>query len=198
MRKEEGMVTTRSVERRAMGAISGAWWAFLVTGILWLLVALVVLRFDVTSLAAVGTLLGVTLLMAGVNEFVAVGLRNVGWRWAHGLLGVLFVVGGIWAFVRPIAAFWELASILGFLLMLKGSFDIIGSVAMRGINELWWLGLLTGILEVLLAFWVSQQFFAPRAALIILWVGFGALFRGISEIALAFELRGLGREVRAA
>jgi uncharacterized membrane protein HdeD (DUF308 family) len=192
------MVTTQSVERRAMGAVSRAWWVFLVSGILWLLVALVVLRFDATSLAAVGTLLGVILLMAGVNEFVVVGLRNVGWRWLHALMGVLFVTGGIWAFVRPIAAFWELASILGFLLMLKGSFDIIGSVAMRGTNELWWLGLLTGILEVLLAFWVSQQFFAPRAALIILWVGFGALFRGISEIALAFEVRGLGREARVA
>ena len=42
----------------------------------------------------------------------------------------------------------------------------------REINDLWWLGLVVGILEILLAFWASQQFFAPRAALILLWVGF--------------------------
>jgi uncharacterized membrane protein HdeD (DUF308 family) len=191
------MVTSVSAERRAVGEIARAWWVFLVTGILWLLIALVVLRFDATSLAAVGTLLGVVLLMAGVNEFLALGLRNVGWKGFHVVMAILFITGGIWAFVRPISAFWELASILGLLLVLKGSFDIIGSVVSREANELWWLGLGVGILEILLAFWVSQQFFAPRAALVILWVGFGALFRGISEIALAFEVRGLGRRLEA-
>ena len=30
------------------------WWLFLVTGIAWLLISLIVLRFDVTSIAAVG------------------------------------------------------------------------------------------------------------------------------------------------
>jgi uncharacterized membrane protein HdeD (DUF308 family) len=192
------MVTSVSAERRAVGAMTGAWWVFLVTGIFWLLVALVVLRFDASSLAAVGTLLGAVLLMAGVNEFLALGLRNVGWKGLHILMAIFFVAGGIWAFVRPIEAFWELASILGLLLMLKGSFDIVGSVVSREMNVLWWLGLVVGILEVLLAFWVSQQFFAPRAALIIVWVGFSALFRGISEIALAFEIRGVGKTLGAA
>jgi uncharacterized membrane protein HdeD (DUF308 family) len=40
------------------------WWLFLVTGIAWLLISLIVLRFDVTSIAAVGALLGVIFLMA--------------------------------------------------------------------------------------------------------------------------------------
>jgi uncharacterized membrane protein HdeD (DUF308 family) len=181
-------------ERRAFGAMTGAWWVFLVTGVVWLMVALTVLRFDSTSLATVGTLLGAVLLMAGVNEFLALSMRKVAWKGFHVLMGILLVTGGIWAFVRPINAFWELASILGFLLMLKGSFDIVGAVVTREINALWWLGLVVGILEVLLAFWVSQQFFAPRAALIIVWVGFSAMFRGISEIALAFELRGMERK----
>jgi uncharacterized membrane protein HdeD (DUF308 family) len=62
-------------------------------------------------------------------------------------------------------------------------------VAVRPANELWWLGVIVGTFEILLAFWASQQFFAPRAALIIVWVGFAALFRGISEIVLAFGVR---------
>lgn len=191
------MATSVSAERRAVAQVTSSWWVFLATGIFWLLFALVVLRFDATSLAAVGALLGAFLLIAGVNEFVAVGLRDVDWKALHVLMGILFVAGGIWAFLRPIGAFWELASILGLLLMLKGGFDIIGSVVSRETNVLWWLGLVVGILEVLLAFWVSQQFFAPRAALIIVWVGFGALLRGISEIALAFEIRGIGKTLGA-
>jgi uncharacterized membrane protein HdeD (DUF308 family) len=49
---------------------------------------------------------------------------------------------------------------------------------------------MAGILEILLGFWASQQMFPARAApLLLLWVGFFALFCGISEIVIAFEIR---------
>ena len=183
---------------RGMREMTGMWWLFLVTGVLWLLISIMVLRFNVTSVAAVGALLGVVLIIAGVNEFMVLGMRTVGWKWLHGLLGALFVVGGIWAFVHPIGAFYELASILGFLLVLKGSMDIVTSVMQKQLSDLWWLGLLVGIFEVLLGFWASQQIFAPRAILILTWIGFAALFRGIGEIVLAFELRGADKRLAGA
>jgi uncharacterized membrane protein HdeD (DUF308 family) len=172
------------------------WWLFLVTGVAWLIAALIILRFDVTSITAVGVLVGVVLALGTVAE-VAAALAAPVWRWAHWILALLFAIGSIWSFVHPIGAFWELASVLGFLLVFKGSFDIIRGVLTRPVNEVWWLGVAAGIIEVLLAFWVSQQFFAPRAALIIVWVGFSAILRGIGEIALAFDLRRLERDVRA-
>jgi len=187
-----------AAERDASESLARAWWLFLVTGILWLLIALVVLRFNLTSIAAVGVLLGVILLMAGMNEFLMMAIPGLGWKWAHGVLGVLFVIGGIWAFIHPIDAFWELAAILGFLLVLKGSFDIINAVMVREVSDIWWLGLVVGILEILLAFWVSQQYFAPRAAIILIWVGFASLFRGVGEIVTAFELRSAKKDLAAA
>jgi uncharacterized membrane protein HdeD (DUF308 family) len=33
--------------------------------------------------------------------------------------------------------------------------------------------------------------------LLVLWVGFGALFRGINEIVIAFSLRGAKKELAA-
>jgi uncharacterized membrane protein HdeD (DUF308 family) len=111
------------------------------------------------------------------------------WKWAHVALGILYVVGAILAFASPGDAFWALASILGFLLVLKGSLDTVASAMTKDVNEFWWLGLVTGILELLLGFWASQQLFPARAALILIWVGFLALFRGISEVALAFQIR---------
>jgi uncharacterized membrane protein HdeD (DUF308 family) len=183
------------VRERAAREVTGMWWLFLITGVAWLIIALVVLRFDMTSVASVGVLLGVVLLMAAINEFMVLGLRDVAWKWLHGVLAALFVVGGIWAFIHPINAFYELASILGFLLVLKGSMDLIGSVAQREVSELWWLGVVTGGLEILLGFWASQQFFAPRAILILVWVGFFAIFRGVSEIVLAFEARHAHKEL---
>ena len=48
-----------SSSKMASRAASGLWWLFLVTGILWLLISVIVLRFNITSVASVGVLLGV-------------------------------------------------------------------------------------------------------------------------------------------
>jgi uncharacterized membrane protein HdeD (DUF308 family) len=174
-----------------------SWWVFLITGIAWFLIALLVLRFDTGSIATVGFLLGALFLLAGLNEFM-IGAASRTWRWAHYLLGVFFLIGSLWAFVQPIEAFWALASVLGFLLILKGTMDIVVSTATREANPVWGLGLAAGIIEVLLGFWASQQFFPARATLILIWVGFMALFRGFSEIFLAFQIRHAGKALEAA
>jgi uncharacterized membrane protein HdeD (DUF308 family) len=180
-----------SLGRRADAALwrmAGPWWLFLITGIAWLIISLMVLRFTPASINTVGILLGVLFLLAGFNEFM---ISSVGhhWRWAHILLGIFFVIGAIWAFARPFNAFWALASVLGLLLIFKGTLDIISAVMTKDVNPSWWLGLVTGILELILGFWASQQAYPARGALLLLWVGFFALFRGISEIVISFEVR---------
>jgi uncharacterized membrane protein HdeD (DUF308 family) len=176
------------------GAISGVWWLFLITGVAWLIISLIVLRFDTASIATVGALLGIVFLISGLNEWMIAVVRPT-WKWAHIALGILFVIGGFTAFASPYDAFWALASLLGFLLVLKGSLDVIVSAMTKDVNEFWWLGLVTGILELLLGFWVSQQFFPARAVLILIWVGFAALLRGITEIVLAFQIHRLHKAV---
>jgi hypothetical protein len=56
------------------------WWLFLVSGILWLLIAWMVLRLNATSIATVGVLLGVVLLFAGINEVGMASLAPGGGR----------------------------------------------------------------------------------------------------------------------
>ena len=174
--------------RAALWRLAGPWWLFLVTGIAWLIIAVMVLRFTPASVNTVGVLMGVLFLLGAFNEFLIASIRH-SWRWAHILMGILFVVGSIWAFARPFNAFWALASVLGLLLIFKGTLDIIDGVMTKDVNSAWWLGLLTGILEIVLGFWASQQNFPAQGALRLLWVGFFALFRGISELVIAFELR---------
>ena len=147
-----------------------------------------VLRFTPASVNTVGVLMGVLFLLGAFNEFLIASIRHT-WRWAHVVMGVLFVVGAIWAFARPFNAFWSLASVLGLLLIFKGTLDIIAAVVTKDVNSAWWLGLVAGILEIVLGFWASQQQFPARGALLLLWVGFFALFRGISEIVIGFEVR---------
>jgi uncharacterized membrane protein HdeD (DUF308 family) len=115
------------------------------------------------------------------------------WRWAHVLMAIVFLFAACWSFASPFNAFWALATVFGLLLILRGSLDLVTSIASRDINSAWWLGMLAGVLEILLGFWVSQQEFPARATLLLIWVGFFALFRGFSEIVLAFELRSVQR-----
>jgi len=173
---------------RALWRMAGPWWLFLITGIAWLIISVMVLRFTPASINTVGILLGVLFLLAGFNEFMIGGVGH-SWRWAHILLGIFFIIGAIWAFARPFNAFWSLASVLGLLLIFKGTLDIISAIVTKDVNPSWWLGLVAGILELILGFWASQQAFPARGALLLLWVGFFALFRGISEIVIAFEVR---------
>jgi uncharacterized membrane protein HdeD (DUF308 family) len=181
-------LATRRAASAAREEASDLWWVFLVTGIIWLWASIVVLRFDNRSITAVGVILGVVFLGAAANEAMIAGF-SLGWRWLHWLLAGIFLLGALWAFIRPEDAFWALASVLGFVLVIKGTADIAEAVTTKPVNDLWWVQLVVGILEVLLAFWVSQQFYPARADLLILWVGFAALFRGVTEIALAFRLR---------
>jgi uncharacterized membrane protein HdeD (DUF308 family) len=171
-----------------LSRLAGPWWIFLLTGIGWLILAWIALRFAPASIPTVGVLLGVYFLVATINEFFIASVMS-SWRWLHVLVGIIFAFGAGWSFARPYNAFWALASILGLLLIFQGTLYIITSVATREVNPMWWLSLVVGILEILLGFWASQQYRPVQGALLLLWVGFFALFRGISEIVIAFQLR---------
>jgi uncharacterized membrane protein HdeD (DUF308 family) len=174
--------------RAGLSRLAGPWWLFLLTGIAWLILAWIALRFNPASVPTVGALLGVFFLVAMINEFFIASVRSH-WRWLHIVMGVIFAFGAGWAFAQPYNAFWTLASILGLLLIFRGTLDIVTAASTREVNSTWWLGMLVGILEILLGFWAAQQYLPVQGALLLIWVGFFALFRGISEIVVAFELR---------
>jgi uncharacterized membrane protein HdeD (DUF308 family) len=189
------------VSRRVQRAADRVWWLPLAVGIGWFVIAWLVLRADYRSLATVGVLVGVVFLVAAFAEGVLSGLVPGGWRVLHGVLAVIYLLGAVWSFTRPINTFFALASMLGLLLFLQGALYIARSVAQRDRSPYWGITLASGVLTVLLALWVSSSdrvwTLGARAGFILLWVGFMAVFRGASDIALAFELRRLTRDARA-
>ena len=174
------------------------WWLFLISGILWLLIAWMVLRLNATSIATVGVLLGVVFGLSGINEVGLAALAPGGWKVWHYLMAAIFFLGGLYGLVRPVSTFFALASVLGLVLVFYGAFEIVRGVMSRAVNPYWWVGLVMGSLLVLLAFWVSGSdrvyALAQRSYLILFWVGFLALFRGLSQVFLAFTVRHAGQE----
>jgi uncharacterized membrane protein HdeD (DUF308 family) len=187
----------QTFDLEAREAVEGAaryWWLFLLTGLTWLLVSIIVLRWDYTTVAAISVLFGVIALFAGVNELFAIGASRGWWKVLHGLLGVVFVVVGIIAFVHPGDTFAALAAVISFFFIFKGFFDIIVSIATKDEIGVWWLQLVVGIVEVLIGFWAAG-YYGRSVVLLVAWVGIAALVRGITEIVFAFKLRSAGKEL---
>ena len=93
---------------------------------------------------AVSFLFGFVALFAGLNEFFQITVSTSGWKIVHGILGVLFVLAAVWAFVHPHNAFATLAALIGLFLLFKGIFDIMAAFVTKDQFELWWLQLSSG------------------------------------------------------
>ena len=179
-------------EREVVEGAAGRWWLFLLTGIAWLVFALLVFQWDYTTVYAISFLFGVVAVLAGVNEFLQIAVSTSGWKIVRGILGVLFTIAGIWALVHADAAFKTISALIGFFFLFKGIFDLTVAFTARSQFEVWWIQLAIGIIEILLAFWVAGSF-REKTILLVVYVGIIALTRGITELILAFKLKGLGR-----
>src|SRR5262245_40069553 len=98
------------------------WWLFLVTGIGWTVVGLIVLRFDYTSVTAISILFGCVALAAGCLEILNIFVAGGWWKVLYIILAVVFFVVGVMAFIHPGDTFRALAAIISFFLVLAGTF----------------------------------------------------------------------------
>ena len=177
--------------RELLRGLSRFWWLWLVFGIGWVVISLVILQFDQASITTVGILIGLMFFISGLQQFAIAGMVESG-RWLFLLFGFLFVVAGVISFISPENTFAAIADILGFLFLIVGIFWIIQAFAERDENEIWWLGLGAGILMVILAFWTGGQFFIEKQYTLLVFAGIWALMSGVTDIVRAFQIRKLG------
>jgi len=190
--------SAREPELREVGiALSKLWWLWLVFGFLWILIALVILQFDQASVTTVGVLIGAMFLISGVQQLGLAAMVGGAARWVLVFFGALLVVAGIISLISPENTFAGIADILGFLFLIVGIFWIIQAFGERGMNELWWFGLISGVAMIVLAFWTGGQFFIDKAYVLLVFAGIWALFHGINDIFRAFQIRALGKAVEA-
>ena len=145
-----------------------------------MLLALIVLRFDYTTVSAISILFGIVAIAAGVLEFGVLILAAGWWKLLHGVLAVVFIVTGIVAFVHPGNTFAALAAVFSFFLVIAGTFDIVISISVRREIDVWWVQLIMGIIEVVLGFWAAG-YYGRSAVLLVAWVAAIAILRGIRE-----------------
>jgi uncharacterized membrane protein HdeD (DUF308 family) len=178
--------------RPFLSEIARYWWVELAAGVLWTVIALVILKFNHASVVTVGVLTGVLLLVFAAEEFALAALDDRPMRWLWAVFGCLLTAGGVIALINPDNTFAGLAEILGFVFLLIGIMWTVQAFTEQSFNSLWWLSLISGILMIVLAFWTTGQFFLERAYLLLVFAGIWALMKGITDIVRAFQIRSLG------
>jgi len=163
------------------------WWIHLVIGALWLVFALLVFQVDSRSVHVIAIVLGLTCAGAALLELLEVPAADGWWRLGRIGLAIGFAIIAVLCFVHPGNSFKALSTIFAFYLLLRGLFDVTVAIVERG-RPLWWLTLLVGVVQILLAFWAAGNF-GNKAFLLIVWVGASALAHGVLQIVRAFELR---------
>ena len=169
--------------------MANRWWLFVVSGILWFLFANMVLSFDFRTVWAISVWTGLGLIASGLSD-LAVSRLVEEHRWVHVLLGVVSIVGGAMALVWPSATFVVLAGLVSWVLLLRGGLLIALALATRRLDDLWWLSLVLGVLQIAVGFWAAQ-YPGRSIVLLVVWVGVIAVSKGVGDLLLAFRLRQL-------
>jgi uncharacterized membrane protein HdeD (DUF308 family) len=162
------------------------WWILLVTGSLWIVFALIVFQFDYTTVSALSILVGTVCIAGALFQAIAAFASHGWWRVANIVLALAFGAIGVAAYAHPENTFNALASIFAFFLLLRGTWEIVVSLLVRP-AELWWAGLVSGTVQVLLAFWAAGDF-GHKAFLLVVWVGASALAHGVVQIVTGVRL----------
>jgi uncharacterized membrane protein HdeD (DUF308 family) len=183
-------------QRRAIGQFAQGWWIWLIGGAIWILAGRFILQLDRRSITVAGLAIGIMLLVAGVEEFVMAYVVD-GLKWLWYIFGAILLISGIWVLFNPNKAVLAVAASLGFIFALIGIFWIIEAFMTKDANQLWVLGLISGIIMVGLGFWAGGQIFPVQVYTLLIFGGIWALLHGITDIFKAFTIRRLGKMTAA-
>lgn len=155
-----------------------------VLGVLTVLYGLLVLSLRPAALASIAVLAAIALFSAGIAQLFLAGTLSGGWRWFGYVAGALVIIGGILAIVRPVATLYFLALVLAWSFVINGIVRVVSSLAER--RDMWWFGLLIGILELLLGMWAIGSP-GREVLLLVNLIGIFLIVAGIDAIVAAMS-----------
>ncbi len=134
--------------------------------------------------------MGWILLIGGIVRIVkSFQSKPVRGFWLNLIIGILYVIAGLYVLFNPLMATAVLTLTLGILFIVEGIFSIIMSFQARPGGEFSWLVLLDGIITLILGILVWNNFPYSAIWLIGLYVGISLLFSGISLLMIALSAR---------
>jgi uncharacterized membrane protein HdeD (DUF308 family) len=104
------------------------------------------------------------------------------------ILGILFIIVGVWAIVTPVSTYLSLAILFSVTFFVAGFLEIIYSISYRKQLDGWGWSLASGILSLIIGVLLIIY---PQVSIITLplFVGFVVLFHSSMAIAWSIELK---------
>jgi uncharacterized membrane protein HdeD (DUF308 family) len=162
------------------------WWISVIGGIALVLLGLWLLTNLFESVVVLAWLIGVSLIVAGVVEVMALhAVREV--AIAAWISGGLLVAAGIAVLVWPDATLWALAVVAGLALLLAGILRVVVALADRDSGDMplqLALGGLTAIVGIMVLVWPDQTLVVLAVLL-----GLRAIGSGLVAIGVGWQMR---------
>lgn len=180
--------TIRSWTRSQVEIVSRGWWVLLASGIVSIVAGGIIAVADWT-VGDLAVFIGTLLIFRGLFTTFSIPVDGSLRMWSV-VLGLVEVAVGVSVWVWPDPTLLVVAFYIGWLLMFRGVMTIIGSVSGRRFVPYWGVILVAGIIEVLLAIYLLGR---PGLTLVatVLAIGLTAVFYGVLEAVLAFEVKRL-------
>jgi len=155
--------------------------------VLIILLGLLALALPFVAGLAVAAMFAWGLILAGILHFVyGWNVRGAGAHIWEFLVGLVYVVGGVYTLADPLAGLVGLTMVLGTYLLFKGCFEIAGGLIGRHIPGSGWL-LVDAIVSLTLAGIIWSHVLASATWVIGTLLGFSILFTGVSRLLLTLS-----------
>lgn len=174
--------TGRIIHRESVG------WA-IAFSVLLIVLGLIALALPFLAGVAVTAIVAWLLIFGGIAHLVlAFHVRGAGAHLWEALIGVAYLIAGLFLFLHPVAGLVSLTLFLGAYLLFKGIFELVAGFTASGAPGRAWL-FVDAVVSILLALmiWVHLPTAATWAVGTLL--GVAILFSGISRLAFALAAR---------
>jgi uncharacterized membrane protein HdeD (DUF308 family) len=191
------MATDRSRLEGVQAAVAASlhlhWRAFLIEGIVLLILGLLAIVIPVVATIAVEVFIGWVLLVSGVVGLISTfrmrGAPGFGWSL---LSAVIAIAAGVILLAWPLSGVLSLTLILTAFLTIEGVASIMMALThRRGFSARWALLLVSGLVDLVLAALIFLGLPGTAAWAIGLLVGINMVFGGSTLISMALQARSL-------
>ena len=191
------MATDQSRLQGVQAAVAASlhlhWRAFLIEGIVLLILGLFAIVIPVVATIAVEVFIGWVLLVSGVVGLISTfRMRNApGFGWSL-LSAVIAIAAGVILLAWPLSGVLSLTLILTAFLTIEGVASIMMALTHRhGFSARWALLLVSGLVDLFLAALILLNLPGTAAWAIGLLVGINLVFGGSALISMALQARSL-------
>lgn len=191
--------TVTGAEAAPVGNTLGENWPFLMgAGIVLAVLGVLAIVFPFVTGVTLALLFGALLIVGSIIHF-AQAFSGRGWKgfFVQVLLGLLYAAAGISLMANPVVGLATLTILLVAFFAVEGIFEIVMGIRLRG-ERYWVWPIVSGVVSLLLAWFIWTGFPSSAAWAVGLLVGVGLLTSGLQMVLVAYGGRRAVQEATVA